>query len=225
MSLQETLRIVLVCSSVLLINQTGAADIIASYTVTESGHVLEGATVTSTAQGDFEWTSPAGFPTSSQYAALNSSWVTTISGAVGAGAAWNSTYMFEPTSFYPNVGLRFVSTGQVNVVSGLTNSGGSIVSRWTNGTNSFTYQLKSLGNGTPPVDGSPVELSLYTFVLENLQSRGGTAPTFFTPTSGGIVVASSSVPEPSSLSLLGLVALGLLRGRIWRTFTSLPSIA
>ncbi len=185
------------------------ADVSFSFLVNQAGDPLDGATISSSTPGSFTWGSPAGFIGTNQYAAINAPWETTISGASGAGAAWNGTYSFVPNGTTPNIGVYWDDVGDVFGAIAMTPTGdlfGS--SRWTNGTNTFDFELYSGGNGLPPADGTALDFSALTFELGNFAYVSGPAPPTFSPNGTASASATAAVPEPSTFALLGLGCCG-----------------
>ena len=189
------------------------ADLVFSASVTEVGHLLEGATVeTNVAGNGFTWESPAGFPAARQYTGNNivSSWVTTISGATGAGSAWNGSYSVLPVGLSTDTTVVWSEFNQV--FAGLVNPNTGIMTnaRWTDGTNSFFFNLISGGNSSPPPDGTLVDFTGQTHTLQNFFSLGGSsAPAFSQPTASTAFATVTAVPEPGSTAFASVAGLVL----------------
>lgn len=183
------------------------AALVFSYEVTEAGHLLNGATVTSTATGDYTWESPAGLSASNQYAAVDEPWTTRISGATGPGAEWNGDYTFGGPTI--NLGVIWHSLGHLRLAA--FSAPGTLIQPpiWTNGTNSFRFNIVSEGNGAPPADAAPVVFTDMDFSLGSFAKNLGTAPSFSNPLSGNASAVSTAVPESSSSLLLGLAGLSI----------------
>ena len=203
----------LTCLASVAATKNTRAGVMFSYEVTQAGDPLDGATITTSTTGDFTWESPSGFITGNQYAAVNAPWQTTISGATGAGAAWNGTYAYVPSGTTPNIGIFWNSSGDVFGAIGMTANGdlfGS--SNWSNGTNTFQFELYSGSNGAPPADGTAVDFTGMSFELGNFAYVSGPAPPTFSPSgiaSASATATTNTVPEPSTAALFSLASLGL----------------
>lgn len=201
-----------VIATLLLFQNPAQADVIFDFEITQAGHLLQGAHVTSTATGNFNWESPAGYTATSQYAAVGDSiWQTVISGATGSGAAWNGTYTYDSLASFPNVGVAYFSHGLLLGPTRLSATGSTNTPRWISGGNSFFLAMRSTGNPAPPADGTPVDFSGMTWTVNSFQKSGGSAPDFGLAAGIATVTATvTAVPEPSSFALLGLGGIGLL---------------
>ena len=183
--------------------QFSRASLLISYTVDQTGHLLDGATITSRASGNFTWTVPTGFNPSFRYAAFNATWTTTSSGATGPGSIWNGDYTFFPSGGWTNIGIRHTST-LVTAAARFTDTGTTSPSGWSDGSKVFSYQVTDESVGPLPDIGDPVLLP--SDGTPNY--RGGVSHT-----SGGIAFATIStgslgggfmatIPEPSKMALI-----------------------
>ncbi len=217
-------RLVLFVCVAVSLSGHAVAGLVITTEVTLVGHELNVATIESSVSGDFTWELPSGY-TAGLYAAVNSPWVTTITGATGAGAAWNGTYVFETADEnYPDVGIRLRGDGTLYAVAKLSSSGGSGQAEWTDGTRSFRYRLQTASSLSPSA-GDPVVFNNITVNSSGLrfssESEAGavefTSP-HNTPLSSVNTISSTSsvVPEPSSIALMGLGGIGLCVHRMRR---------
>ncbi|MCA9128256.1 MAG: PEP-CTERM sorting domain-containing protein [Planctomycetales bacterium] len=205
---------------VMIVSATAAssahADLILSLTVNQSGHLLDGATISSIAPGDFSWEISAGFNSSRRYAAVNAPWTTTIQNATGAGAAWNGTYSLDNGVGGLNTGrqpgIRW--SGNVIATGALNSSGGSASAAWTDGTNRFFFSISGTDSFTLPNTGTPVSFANTNLSNVNFFRNDGIAPSFAANPSGTFSATVTAVPEPNSIACVGLIAGGhLLRRR------------
>lgn len=215
-------RLVLFVCVAVSLSGHAVAGLVIRAEVTQAGHVLNGATIESSVSGDFTWEAPfGGSKAASRYAAFNSPWETTITGATGAGALWNGTYEYELTVNQPNVGIRVSHvTNQLYAVAAIGVLGDSFVPYWvdTVAQRSLTYRL-TVSYDPLPVTGSPVvfnSIVAATLALTSHQAAG--ASHFNTPSSwtGTISSTAGAVPEPSSIALMGLGGIGLCVHRMRR---------
>ncbi len=218
-------RLVLFVCVAVSLSGHAVAGLVITTEVTLPGHAINGATIESTLEyGVFTWELPSGYA-GDLFAAVNSPWVTTITGATGAGAAWNGTYVFETADEnYPDVGIRLRGDGTLYAVAKLSSSGGSGQAEWTDGTRSFRYRLQTASSLSPSA-GDPVVFNNITVNSSGLrfssESEAGavefTSP-HNTPLSSVNTISSTSsvVPEPSSIALMGLGGIGLCVHRMRR---------
>lgn len=217
-------RLVLFVCVAVSLSGHAVAGLVITTEVTLPGHAIIGATIESSVSGDFTWELPSGYA-GDLFAAVNSPWVTTITGATGAGAAWNGTYVFDTTNGnYPDVGIRLTGNGTLYAVAKLTSAGGSGQAVWTDGTRSFRYRLQTASSLSPSA-GDPVEfnnISVNSSGLRFSSESPGGAVVFTSPHNfpwgsvNSINSTTSVVPEPSSIALMGLGGIGLCVHRMRR---------
>ncbi|WP_136439606.1 hypothetical protein [Pacificoceanicola onchidii] len=187
--------------------------------IDDPAHILDGATVETSITGLLTWESPAAFTggyEAYQYAGVGGDWVTTISGAIGAGALWNGSYTYKQTGGPSQPGMYW-NGGTIFSPQRIGTTGAGSVAEWTNGFRSFNFSVTSYGNAAPPPDGTEVNLTGAVFSAYLLASQGTGGAASFSDPAGATLTAGtlSAVPLPGAFGLLLLAGggLGIVRRR------------
>lgn len=183
-----------------------AATITTSYVVNDPVHVLNGATVSAVTTDVLNWVT---FDT--RIYADGSATTVTISGATGAGAAWNGTYLPTANLTHPFLGYGDTIPGPGGTVFGPTRhdgAGNSTTVQYDDGSgNIVEFRAQLVEGPSPPTDGSPVDPSNFqsTFTtLLSFRSVSGIGPSYLAPAGGSGTITFAPVPEPSASAMMGL---------------------
>lgn len=202
------------CLLTLSTTNNAFADLMFSVEIMAPGNLLNGATLTAEAPGDFTWETLTGQSNPDRrYGLVNDRFTTTISGATGSGSVFNGTYTSGA-----NVGPVFLPSGFIQFVR-FNNSGVTRAANWSGGGNTFTWFMTFSDAPSQPAPGDPIAFDLDLLTgIQLVSNTGAFAP--ITDTSlvvARAVATSSAVPEPSSfliLSLTGFATLAIRRTRM-----------
>jgi hypothetical protein len=209
------MRQLLTMVAVLGIAASVQAGIATEYTVTNDGHLLDGAVFSTFVDGADVWVESVN--SADSFGAVGSNATLTISGAAGTGSAWNGVY----TYYDGNGGAApFVGAGQETGASfgaaGLSADQVAYGSYWGDGAgNKLVFLVQMLDGATAASDGAAVVQGNFgSFNNVYLQAVSGGNPSFAAnPTGVGSV---SVIPEPGTISLMSLSTVGLFLTRTIR---------